>query len=108
MQTSYFSKYRGDSGVCIALKHPDGFQGKCYPPLFPKWSFLSKYFKDHDEEAYTREYHAQVLSKLDPQKVYNDLKDCVLLCWEGPNKFCHRRLVAQWLKDALGAEVPEA
>jgi hypothetical protein len=30
-----------------------------------------------------------------------------LLCWEAPGKFCHRRLVAAWLEDALGIDVPE-
>lgn len=106
--TSYFAKYRGDSGVCIAMKHPPGFKGVCYPALFPKWSFLSKYFNDHDETAYTRAYYNQVLSKLDPVKVLNELEGATLLCWESPEKFCHRHLVAAWLKQHTGADVLEA
>lgn len=43
----------------------------------------------------------------------NDLKDCVLVCFESSNdlytgkKFCHRRMVAGWLEEKLGIEVPE-
>jgi hypothetical protein len=107
MQTSYFSKYRGNTGVCIALKHPSSFKGECYPDLFPKRSFLSDYFLDHNTEVYTRKYYIQVLSKLDPYKVFDDLKNSTILCWEGPGKFCHRRLVAYWLKQCLSIEVPE-
>ena len=108
MQTSYFSIYKGPNPVSIALIKP-GWYGRCrtYPDLYPKKSFLFKYKKDHNQEAYTKAYYEQVLSKLDPQKVYDDLNDCVLLCWEKADDFCHRRLVAVWLELSLGIKVPE-
>ena len=108
MQKSCFSKYSGEDGVCIALRHPEYFEGKCYPDLFPKKSFLFKYFEDHDEEAYAKAYHEQVLSKLDPLKVWNDLKDSTILCWEGSGKFCHRHLVAAWLEKSLRVKIKES
>lgn len=107
MNTSYFAKYRGEKGICIAIKHPNGFKGYCYPDLFPKWSFLSKYKQDGDEESYTKAYYEEVLSKLNPNKVWQDLQNAVLLCWETPGKFCHRRLVAAWLEKELGVSIPE-
>jgi len=107
MNTSYFAKYRRVTGVNIAIKPAPGFAGPSYPDLFPKWSFLKKYKEDGNEADYTREYHAQVLSKLDPNKVYDDLKDSTLLCWEKSGEFCHRRLVAEWIEKALGITVPE-
>ena len=107
MQTSYFAKYRESDGVNIAIRHPSGFKGISYTSLFPKWSFLSQYKVDGDEEAYTKAYYEQVLSKLDPYKVYVDLKDCTLLCWEKSGSFCHRRLVADWLEKELGVYIPE-
>lgn len=107
MNTSYFAKYRRVTGVNIAMKPPQGFAGPSYPALFPKWSFLKKYKEDGNEADYAREYHAQVLGKLDPQKVYDDLKDATLLCWERSGEFCHRRLAAEWLEKALGITVPE-
>lgn len=44
-----------------------------------------------------------MLNKLDINDVYRDLqklsngKDIVLLCYETPEKFCHRHLVSKWL-----------
>lgn len=108
MRTSYFSLYKKPDAVGIAMVTPDWY-GPCrtYPDLFPKKSFLFKYKKDHNEEDYIQAYYEQVLSKLDPEKVYEDLKDNTLLCWEKAGKFCHRRLVAAWLELSLGVEVPE-
>jgi len=107
MKTSYFAKYTGHHGINIALKQPKNVKFKSYPKLFPKWSFLSKYFKDHNKEEYTKSYHKEVLSKLNPQEVYDELKGCTLLCWEKSGKFCHRRIVAEWLQKELGVIVPE-
>jgi len=107
MQTSYFAKYKHPDGVNIAIKPAPGFSGPSYPALYPKWSFLKKYKDDGDEYAYTLAYHEQVLGNLDPQEVWNDLKDHTLLCWEKSGKFCHRRIVADWLKKTIGANVPE-
>jgi len=33
--------------------------------------------------------------------------DVVLLCWEPPVEFCHRQVVAAWLKAKLGVVVEE-
>jgi hypothetical protein len=60
-------------------------------------------------EAEARErYYAKVLSRLDPQEVFEDLgEDAVLLCWEKSGTFCHRRMVADWFKDQLNIQVDE-
>jgi hypothetical protein len=59
------------------------------------------------EDAYRVEFQ-KILDKLDPQKVFDDLaEDAIMLCWEPPGKFCHRRLVAKWLEECLGVTVPE-
>lgn len=107
MKTSYFAKYKGNNGISIAIKSPPYFKGKEYSQLFPKWSFLKKYLNDKNEITYTIEYYKQILNTLDPYKVYNDLSDKVLLCWESPDKFCHRRLVAEWIERKLNIVVPE-
>jgi hypothetical protein len=109
MVTSCFSNYKKSkrTGVGIAIKSPDWYTGFLYPPLYPKKDFLFKYFRDHDEESYTKSYYLRVLSVLDPQEVYDDLKDCVLLCYEKSGKFCHRRLVADWIYNEIGIYVPE-
>ena len=108
MNTSYFSKYQGDHGVCIAARAPEWFTGKCFPELAPTYRIWKKYQDDGDEEAYIIAYQEEVLSKLDPAAVYAELgPDAVLLCWEGKNKFCHRYVVADWLEKALGGTISE-
>ena len=69
------------------------------------------------QSIYTRRYQAEVLDKLDPVAVVMDLDrlcylpegpvEAILLCWEPPGAFCHRRLVAEWLERSLGIVVPE-
>jgi len=60
------------------------------------------------DEASYREAYQKILDGLDPQEVFEDLgEDATLLCWEVPGKFCHRRLVAKWLEEHLGVDVPE-
>lgn len=105
--TCYFAKYKHDNGISIALKSPDWFNGEAYSPLFPKWSFLKQYFKDKNETNYIEQYNKLVLNQLDPIKVYKDLNGKVLLCWEKTGKFCHRRLVAEWLESSLNVQVFE-
>ncbi|MFW6377696.1 MAG: hypothetical protein ACOCZ5_03520 [bacterium] len=108
MNTSYFAKYKGNNGVSIALKSPYWFKGDEYKELAPTPQLLSEYKSGLvDENGYMMRYQWDVLDKLDPQKVYDDLKDKVLLCWEGKGKFCHRRLVANWIEHELGIEVKE-
>jgi hypothetical protein len=60
-------------------------------------------------EEFIRAYRAEVLDKLDPRQVLNDLggDNCIMLCWEPPGQFCHRQVVAAWLKKELGLDVPE-
>ena len=88
--------------VSIALKTPDWFQGRRYPALAPRSKMLKM-----DEEEYRRKYQG-ILDRLDPRRVYEDLgADAILLCWESPGAFCHRRLVAEWLEERLGVVVPE-
>ena len=87
-----------------------------YPDLMPDWSIIhNAHAMGYNEQSYLRyrdAYFAQ-LDKLDPFKVYEDLKDCVLVCFESPKdlasgaKFCHRRMVAGWIEEKLGILVPE-
>jgi hypothetical protein len=104
MRTSYF--FRGGFGgartVSIALWQPKGYTGEAYPALAPTRKMLKM-----GEDEYRAAYQA-ILNRLDPRKVYADLgENAVLLCWEPPGEFCHRRLVAEWLEVQLGIKVPE-
>lgn len=90
------------------------YQGECCSDLAPKLSFWKKWHnnigKISDEENnryYVREYWNQVLSKLDPQEIYDKLDYSILLCYESNLDFCHRHLVAAWFEILLGVKVPE-
>lgn len=85
------------------------FDVRRYPQLAPSRDLFTKLKGGMISNAeYTIEYRRDVLNKLDPVKVAQELgSDAVLLCWEAPGEFCHRRLVAAWLEEALGIEVPE-
>lgn len=59
-----------------------------------------------NKHEYTKIYQKQ-LNNLDPCKVYEDLKDSIILCWEPPWRFCHRNLIAKWLNNSLGLNIKE-
>lgn len=106
--TSNFSKNGyNENAVAICGKSPDWYFGKEYKKLAPKYWFFVKYKQDHDEEFYIKHYYAEVLSQLDPKKVYEELDGKILLCYEKETDFCHRFLVADWLEYNLGIEVKE-
>ena len=109
LKTSYFARSGKSPGaVSIALRSK-WFTVPKYPDLAPTQEMLE--IEDWDE--YTHRYNDEILSRLDPQKVLNDLKvattqhDIILLCWEKDRSTCHRGLVAQWFKKTLDLEVPE-
>jgi len=114
MKTSYYSVAGNlNNAVSIAGRAPTWYKGREYKKLAPKYWFFKKY-KDpsdehyKDEEYYIEQFYKEVLDNLDPQKIYEELgKDSVILCWETPEKFCHRHLVAEWLSKNLGIKIEE-
>lgn len=107
MKTSCFFTYKGTEGVSIAISAPKWYKGKTYSQLYPNYRFLKRYKEDGDEDTYEAAYRLEVLNKLNPTKVYDDLKDSVLLCWEKKGSFCHRRIVAKWLEENLEVSIDE-
>lgn len=122
MKTSYFWKatHEPDTSktyVSISRTKMKGAEtmGE-YPDLMPNWNIVKKaHDLGYNEKSYLtyRDAYFAQLDKLDPWKVYEDLKDCVLVCFEAPKdlaagtKFCHRRMVAGWMEEKLGIVVPE-
>lgn len=105
--TSYFAKYTNEKPdlvpISIARSAPVGYIGCVYRKLAPTAEILASWKANHNEAAYIAAYQRDVLDKLDPQKVLEELrqlssgKDIVLLCWESSEKFCHRHLAVEWL-----------
>jgi len=113
MKTSYFANRcaAADPGaVAISRGVPRWFEGRVYDPLRPPWELVEQAKSGViTTEEYERRYRADVLGILDPATVRRELgDDAILLCWERPGAACHRRIVARWLDEHLGIEVPEA
>jgi len=108
IQTSYFAKYKGENAVSISLSKPKWYTNcREYKKLAPSWALLNKYKQNKDEEYYIEHYYKDVLDKLNPKQVYEELgENAVLLCWE-KSRFCHRFIVSAWLQDKLGIEIKE-
>lgn len=77
-----------------------------YIDLIPPWDIVKKYKKDCDEVAFATSYKMLVLDQRDVHKVAKECEGKILLCHEGSGKFCHRHLVAEWLRMA-GYEIDE-
>ena len=115
--TSYFANLKNlpDTIVPISIcgKAPDGYTGWQYKKLAPKWSFFSIYKETGDEDYYRKNFKELVTDKLDPNVVveelsrYSEGKDICLICYEKPDDFCHRHIVAEWLTDNTEYKVEE-
>lgn len=117
--TSYFAKVKQlqESGfnnlVCVAGYAPKFFydtpNARFYPDLAPRkdwfWEWKNKHLSN---DWYIAKYNETVLSKLNPEKVVEDLGDnAVMLCYEKPGDFCHRHLIADWIAKNTGMTVEE-
>ena len=87
---------------------------KQYHGLAPKLEFwkiwhsnIGKISEEENTRYYIQEYYKQVLSKVDIEKLLADEKDPILLCYEDSSEFCHRHIVAEFIKMKYGIEVPE-
>ena len=109
--TSYFAKLKSlpENIIPISIcgKAPDWYKGLQYKKLAPKYDFFMKWKEDHDNDYYIKCFNARVLSNLEASTTVldlielayndNDRGDICLICYEKPNDFCHRHLVADWL-----------
>lgn len=104
--TSYYANYRkfGDLvPVAISIYPPNGFKGKLFQKIAPTKEMLEAYKRNKNEQEYKERYWHDVIKKYNPKELYEEIKrlvdgkDCVLLCFEKPNDFCHRHLFATWM-----------
>ena len=106
--TSYFAKLKSLPKniipISICGKAPDWYKGLKYKKLAPKYDFFMKWKENHDNDYYVKCFKEQVLDKLDANDVISELADVssgtniALICYEKPGDFCHRHLVAEWLR----------
>ena len=110
--TSYFAKLSkipsNITPIAICGKSPEWYKGIQYKKLAPKWSFFSVWKQTHDNDYYVEHFCKEVLHTLNADDVIKELyklaeksqnEDIVLICYERPGDFCHRHLVANWLRN---------
>ena len=115
LYTSYYSnmelKNRDLFPIGISIGTPINIQGAKYLKLAPSAELLQHWKKFHDEKVYNNVF-GHYLMTLNPNEIISELtqmskgKDIVLLCYE-KETFCHRQIVARWLKWAINKEVIE-
>ena len=114
--TSYFGKIKeleqnNVTPISICGKAPDWYKGLQYKKLAPKYAFFMEWKKTHDNDYYIKNFKEQVLDKLNATDVIGDFSkmdygfnveenDIALICYEKPEDFCHRHLVAEWLQQS--------
>ena len=115
--TGYYSKIKeyADSGLTllsISRTKPE-FAKSCIdiPQLFPSNKILWDYKKGKiDEMEYTSKYLDQ-LNELGVDRIIKMIQifgnNVVLLCWESPEKFCHRHILADYINKNSNINVEE-
>lgn len=114
--TTYFAKVKDLPNtimpISIAALPPKGWEYPQYKKLAPSLELLTAYKRNNNQAYYIKEYQEKTLDKLNQDGVLYDLftislnQDIALVCYEKPENFCHRQLVAEWLRNA-GFEVQE-
>ena len=113
MKTSHFKEYKGPGRVVIARYAPRGTPAgyRIYKALAPTKEMLKM-----EIGPYREKYFGEILAALNPFSVWMELHSLanghepVLMCWEDisePGAWCHRRMVAEWLKEKTGEDVHE-
>ncbi len=121
LYTSYYSLYCFKTGYfkskrLLGVRITVGKPAWCGDKVEEEYLALAPYgvLGEEDWSKYRELYFSRVLGKLNPRKVFEDLRRLadpyipVLLCYEPPKEGynCHRWLVAEWFKEA-GIEVEE-
>ena len=109
--TSYYARsYDHPNAIGISASVPKHFTGPHMTVLAPSWELLDKYKKgEMTKNQYAEEYVALLEGrKLTPQIVYDSIPNAaILLCYEKPGDFCHRRVLAEWLENDLNVTIKE-
>lgn len=122
--TTYFANLKNldrmtSCPIAICGKAPDSYHGLQYKKLAPTYAIFKEYKESRNENRYEWRFHEEVLALLCIDVVLEDFRnminntynmtipqienwwehipfDIYLVCYEKPEDFCHRHLVANW------------
>ena len=114
----YLDKFPNIALVSISGKPPQNWKYYHYKPLAPSYSIWKEY---HDStlplnekiNQYTIRFENEILKNLNVFVVLDQIyqlthnKNNILLCYEKPDSFCHRHLVAKWILNNSSLVVKE-
>lgn len=116
MKKIYTSNYarhgNNPNAIAISLTIPEWYEGNRLEYLAPKSDMVGKIKKseaNYNQRKYTREYLDLLKARnIKPEWLLEQLSDgAILLCYEKPGDFCHRRILADWIERHTGVVVPE-
>jgi len=116
MKKIYTSNYARHSNnknaIAISLTVPEWYEGTWFKYLAPKTDMVGKIKKssaNYNQRKYTRDYLDVLKARnVNPRALVDALSDgAILLCYEPPGVFCHRRILADWIERHTGVVVPE-
>ena len=114
ISTPYMANYRKFGNripICIMRWKPKYFDGIYFPLLAPLSDLLSDCKSNQISFDIFREKMIHQLELLEPKDILNQLEqfgsDIVLLCTCKVYKYCHRKIVADWLSRELNIEIKE-
>lgn len=106
--TTYFARVSKlpENVVPIAICGgiPKWWTGLTFKELAPKKWFFDIWKENGDNDFYIDKYNSCVLNIYQAADIVEQLwqlsrgKDVALVCYEKDGKFCHRHLVAKWLR----------
>lgn len=112
--TSYFGnikelKKAGIIPVSIARWLPKWYNGIALKNVAPTPSMLKD---DITRDEYIARYKAMIKNVnakefIETLSYFTKGQPCALLCYEKPNEFCHRHLLAEYLNKELGLNIQE-
>ena len=87
----------------ITVKGQDSF-GKYFAPT---WAMVNEFKRNNNQEKYLEQYNIileENYIKIKELGSYVKRNDLVLKCYCGKNSFCHRFVLANYIKNIFGVE----
>ena len=105
LYTNYFSNiknYDPTKVFAVTASKPEFLKGGYLKVVAPKYEWVEKYKnKEITADQYTEKYIAYL--NANKEKILQVIKslpdESMLCCYESPDKFCHRHVLAKWLNE---------